>query len=149
MICRPGSALLLLLSIIFVLLAATMKCWKISSFRMDIQTQREIYYKRFCLTDNLLNVLIDRTVNEFNQMFDAQEPVEIDLSEYAKISGYSAFGLVSTVRIKNKVTPNELAIAAFLVDGQDVVFTLRCLLSKKRIVGRTKHSFSISGYTIF
>ncbi|KKQ33268.1 MAG: hypothetical protein US49_C0002G0163 [candidate division TM6 bacterium GW2011_GWF2_37_49] len=149
MICRLGSALLLILGIIFVLLSASMKCWKISSFRMDIQSQREIYYKRFCLTDNLLNILIDRTVNEFNQIFNAQESVKIDLSEYVKDSGYSAFGHVSTVRIKNKVTPNELAIAASLVDGQGVVFTLRCLLSKKRIVGRAKQSFIISGFTIF
>lgn len=148
MTCRQGSALLLLLSIIFVLIAATMKCWNISSFRIDVQAQREIYYKRFFLTDKLLNILIDLSINQFNQLSDSPEPVKIDLYEHVKNSGYSALGQVSVVRVKKKVIPNELAIAVFLVEGQDVVFLQRCLLCKKRIVGRTKLSFVVLGFTI-
>jgi hypothetical protein len=148
MSCRRGSALLLILSVIFVLLAAMLKCWKISSFRIDIQAQREIYYRRFCLTDNLLNASVEQAIDKFDQIFKVDGPVKIDLASLVKTSKYSAYGQVSTVHIKKKIKPDTLAVEAFLLDGLDVVFSLKCLLSKKRMTGQTKQRFVISGYTI-
>lgn len=149
MIRKQGSCLLLILSIVFILLVALLKCWRISSLRVDVQNQREIYYRRFYLIDNVLKTTINAAGKNFDQFIKSEMPVKINLTEEVKNSGYAAFGQIRRVVIKKKVKPDELVVSAFLTDeNNDVVFTLKCLLEKKPIAGRLETKFVISGCTI-
>lgn len=148
MICRQGSTLLLVLSVVFVLLIALFKCWKISSLRIDIQNQRENYYNRFYLVDNVLKKTIDFAVKNFDQILKSEVPVKIDFSGDTKILGSRLYGQAQRVLVKKKVKPDEVVVSAVLSRDNEVVCTIKCLLSRIRTAGKSQAILSVLGYTI-
>ncbi|MFH1254117.1 MAG: hypothetical protein V1646_01655 [bacterium] len=72
-----GSALLLVFVISFVVSLAAMRCWQVSSLICDVQYQRELFYKRFYMTNRILNAGIDLACKNFDTFLKLKKTTDI------------------------------------------------------------------------
>jgi hypothetical protein len=75
-----GSALLLVFVISFVVSLAAIRCWQVSSLICDVQYQRELFYKRFYLTNRILNVGIDLACKNFDTFLKLEKTTDVATS---------------------------------------------------------------------
>lgn len=126
-----GSALLLVFTVSFILSLAALRCWRISSMMVDIQYQRELFYKNFYLSQRVFNSGIDLTCKKFNNFLKLKKSVSVDvnfcLTDVEIKNGNFAHVTVSTLA-KNT---NCLLISASLSQKNEIVCNMRCLLERK------------------
>ena len=162
-----GSALLLVFVISFVVSLAAIRCWQVSSLICDVQYQRELFYKRFYLTNRILNVGIDLACKNFDTFLklekttDLATPVDVNfcltdveiknanvarltVSKFAPQARHASARRVSakqdsTRNVLSKSSPktknlvlgaDRLLLSASLVNNNEVVCNLRCLLER-------------------
>ena len=158
-----GSALLLVFVISFVVSLAAMRCWQVSSLICDIQYQRELFYKRFYMTNRILNAGIDLACKNFDTFLKLKTSTDVATSvdvnfcltdveiKNANIARLTVSKLApqvrqvsmrrvstryvstkSTQKTKNLVQGKDrLLLSASLVNNNEIVCNLRCLLERK------------------
>lgn len=152
-----GSALLLVFVISFVVSLAAIRCWQVSSLICDIQYQRELFYKRFYLTSRILNVGIDLACKNFDTFLKLEkttgastssDAISVDVNfcltdveiKNANIARFTVSKFVPQIRrVLSKPGPKTkslilgtecLLLSASLVNNNEVVCNLRCLLER-------------------
>lgn len=151
-----ANAMLMMLSMVTVLISVSYKIWRIASLRIDVEHQREIYYKRFYLADNILNEAVKISMKNFDSIFKSQKPVKLDVSRilgYGKSKNveYNAFSQASVVLKKGKPLPNVLVVSVMLLKiAQPVpdrnVFSLKCWVKQRR--GGANPEYIIANYFV-
>lgn len=153
-----GSALLLIFIISFVVSLAAIRCWQVSSLLCDVQYQRELFYKRFYLTNRILNAGIDLACKNFDTFLklkkstDVAMPIDMNfcLTELEIKNSNIAQLTVATVmskKIKSDIPkPNRLLLTARLFNNNENVCKLRCLLERKK--NENGVSFVVSHFTL-
>jgi hypothetical protein len=141
-----ANALLLVLSMIFVLTTASYQIWQVLSLRVDVERQREIYYRRFYLTDSILNDATAIAAKNFDQIFTSKVAIKFNFAERVKESGYVAYAWASAVFEKGKPKPDLLAVGAYLIKADQCAFSIKCLLT--RLCSKTQTGFTVSNYSI-
>lgn len=126
-----GSALLLVFIISFVLSLAALRCWRVSSLMCDIQYQRELFYKRFYLAQRILNSGIDLSCKNFDSFLKLKKTTSIDLNfcltdDEIRNSNAARLAVSGFIKIVDC-----LVLSASLVQKNEVVCNLRCLLERK------------------
>jgi hypothetical protein len=120
--------------------------WQVASLRIDVEQQREIYYKRFYLADSVLDAAIEVASKNFDQIFKLKTPIKFDVAQNIKNSGYAACAQVSATFKKGKAIPDILVVSVFLFKADQSVFATKCLLNRRR--SNTKVGYVISNYSI-
>jgi len=156
--CSCGSALLLVFVISFIVSLAAMRCWQVSSLICDVQYQRELFYKRFYMTNRILNAGIDLACKNFDTFLKLKKTTDVatsvdvnfcltdveiknansarlTVSKFAPQERHVSMRLVSTKstqKTKNFVLGTDrLLLSASLVNNNEIVCNLRCLLERK------------------
>lgn len=75
-----GSALLLVFIVSFVVSLAAIRCWHVSSLMCDVQYQRELFYKRFYLTNRILDAGIDLACKNFDTFLKLKKTTDVATS---------------------------------------------------------------------
>lgn len=145
-----GSALLLVFIISFIVSLAAMRCWHVSSLMCDVQYQRELFYKRFYMTNRILNAGIDLACKNFDIFLKLGNATDVDVNfclteaeiKNANTARFSVSGVAlkakesSEKKIKSKassklkLTPDHLLLSASLMSNNESICTLRCLLKR-------------------
>ncbi len=136
-----GSALLLVFIVSFVVSLAAIRCWHVSSLMCDVQYQRELFYKRFYLTNRILNSGVDLTCKNFDTFLKLKKPTDVDVNfclteveiKNANVARFTVFApkAKSEIKTKQSVCKTDcLVLSASLVNGNQIVCNLRCLLER-------------------
>jgi len=135
-----------------------MRCWQFSSLICDVQCQRELFYKRFYLTNRILDVGIDLTCKNFDRFLQLKKTTDVATSvdvnfcltedeiRNANIARFtvSRFSIRSVK--KSGHMAERLLLLASLVNNNEIVCNLRCLLKRK--TNGNEVSFVVTHFTL-
>jgi len=171
--CSCGSALLLVFVISFIVSLAAMRCWQVSSLICDVQYQRELFYKRFYMTNRILNAGIDLACKNFDTFLKLKKTtdvatsvdvnfcltdVEIKNANIARLTVSKLAPKTRQVSTRNGLSKyikkpknidlgkDRLLLSASLVNNNEIVCNLRCLL--ERNANGKEVSFVVSHFTL-
>jgi hypothetical protein len=118
MICKDGTALLLVLVITSILTFFSFSCWHTSALFLDLVIAREQFYKHFYATEDILQ--------------DGIQVAKKNFSYYTKtptiITRDTAYGIVSLYI--SRVETNNLLIRTVLEQENRALCVLHCNLTK-------------------
>ncbi len=157
---NSGSALILVLSIVTILMFLALGLWYKSSLFLDLVLQRENYYKSFYLTESFLNYGVDLAKDDFDNFSRAetQTPIifNLNLEDQSDLPRKNLFAqiVINKLKIKDKFE-DKLLVYALLKDVKSLktVFKLACKLCRYQTIdvdkkNRKRTEFFVENFTI-
>jgi hypothetical protein len=148
-----GSALLFVLIISFTFLLLSIRWWKISGQRCDIQYQRELFYRRFYITQRICDVGINLACKNFDRFLQLKKAMKIDLGSCLTDREIASGNIAQLTVSKCATVKDCLLISVALIQGGEFICNIRCLLDRKigaeNNEAKTKRIyFAINNYTL-